>query len=683
MSNFKLFRNAVKTQFNNMANASNLFVVQLDKDKLWDVYLNSFPEGFNEIFRVRREYDCSCCKSFFRNIGNVVAIGDGDVTSVFDLDNHDLGEFNQVAKELSKFVKEHHIASVFVHYTDTAGTDFNMETLEDGRTIKWEHIKVDIPNKYVIKNTLNRNAKISNKNSTVTAFKGSLDKITLDSLETVIELAKENELYKVNEYLRQLEAFKTPLEMYSKLKTEKEKNLFAWQAFDSIGESVAKIKNTSIGTLLLDLSEGVDFDTAVRSYLKVVDPVNFKHSKPVYSKRMKENALKAIVDGGYRDSLNRRFAVMSDITANNVLYKDSRVQVNKKNTLEDMLSLNEKKSTDKYDKATEISISNLLKELETSDSLELYLESRLENNLVSMIAPQDKESKSLFKWDNGFSWSYNGNITDAIKRNVEKAGGSITGDMRFSLQWNDGATHNSDDLDLHCVEYNGNIISFRREVSPYTKGELDVDIIVPERDKPAVENITWEHRTDIKKGVYRLEVECFSDRGGKDGFKAQVEVLGETYNFEYNLPLRHKQIVEVAEVTYDGVEFKVKPLLPLLSSTSKDIWGLKTNQFVPVSVVMNSPNFWDEENKQGTGNKHFFFMLKGCTNPNTPNGFYNEFLTQDLYAHRNVLEFLGSQFSVESTEEQLSGVGFSVSQRNHAIVKVKKDNKERVYKVLI
>ncbi len=63
------------------------------------------------------------------------------------------------------------------------------------------------------------------------------------------------------------------------------------------------------------------------------------------------------------------------------------------------------------------------------------------------------------------------------------------------------------------------------------------------------------------------------------------------------------------EVTFDGENFTMKALLDSNVSV-KEMWGVKTNQFVPVTVVMYSPNYWDEQ--EGIGNRHYFFMLKDC-----------------------------------------------------------------------
>jgi hypothetical protein len=334
----------------------------------------------------------------------------------------------------------------------------------------------------------------------------------------------------------------------------------------------------------------------------------------------------------------------------------------------------------KFSKLEEIPAETFIRDiLPTANELEVYVENKHCDNMVSLIAPAIADSKTMFKWNNNFSWSYTGNMTDSMmKERVKSAGGKVDGDLRFSIQWNDINTgKDNNDLDAHCITPNGNEIYYINKIDRYTGGVLDVDIVVP-NGNVAVENITWANRGTMKVGTYLFFVHQFSNRGGRDGFRAEIEFNGQIYSFDYRNELRQDVKVPVAEVTLDkNGNFTIKELLPS-NVTSKDVWGIKTNRFVPVSVVCFSPNYWDEQN--GIGNKHVFFMLKDCVNPETPNGFFNEYLKEDLMKHKRVFEALGARMKVEDTEEQLSGIGFCMTKRNDLIIKVK-GNVERMFKV--
>lgn len=72
---FKDFVKAIQKNLQQMSkDSSRLFTVNVDTEKLYNLYLDSFPAGTNEIYRERREYDCSCCRHFIRDVGNVVSI---------------------------------------------------------------------------------------------------------------------------------------------------------------------------------------------------------------------------------------------------------------------------------------------------------------------------------------------------------------------------------------------------------------------------------------------------------------------------------------------------------------------------------------------------------------------------------------------------------------------------------
>lgn len=144
------------------------------------------------------------------------------------------------------------------------------------------------------------------------------------------------------------------------------------------------------------------------------------------------------------------------------------------------------------------------------------------------------------------------------------AGGKVDGILRFSIQWND-EDFCPNDYDAHCRLPDGREIYFHERLDRVTLGELDIDIIHPQRGTPAVENIVWPSMTNMKPGTYLMYVHCYTNSGGRSGFKAEVEFDGTIHSFEYKKELRRDEIVKVAEVTYDpATGFTIKDLIPPL-----------------------------------------------------------------------------------------------------------------------
>jgi hypothetical protein len=679
---FKTFNEKLMAHVSAMTSGEPyLFETDTTKDEMWETYLESFPSGTNEVFRERREFDCNCCKHFIRILGNAVRLKDGAITTIWDFEAGD-EKYQGVIDTMAKLIRSKPIRNVFLPMERKVGTQKNLDNTNSD--IVWYHFHAVLAKEVKLFKKADIGSEGGKFRDSKNVLKRSLVEFTEESLVTLLDLIAQKSLYKGEEWEQPLREFKKLFDAFWEVEDDIARDLFCWENSLKVGPVISRMRNHSIGVLLQDLSKGMDLNDAVKRYEKIVAPSNYKRPNAIFTKAMVKKAQQTVIDLGFEHSLGRRHAVLDDITVPNVLFANRDAA--KVMTGEDPfgeLAESVSSKPQKFDKLEEVPADKFIADiLPTVQEIEVLLENSHGGNMMSLIAPKDRDAPSMFKWNNGFCWAYAGNITDSMKERVKAMGGNVEGELRFSIQWND-QRDNSDDLDAHCKEPSGGAhIYFGNKGQKHrSSGMLDVDIVEPNRqvpNGPAVENITWTNRRKMPKGVYKLFVHNYSSRGAKSGFTAEVEFDGQVYSFAYPNPLRHNQNVDVAEVTFDGENFVVKEKLSSQMS-SRDVWGLTTNNFHPVSVMMYSPNYWDDQ--KGIGHRHYFFMLKGCMNPECPNGFFNEFLPEELLKHKRVFEALGSKMRVEDTDKQLSGVGFSSTKRASVIVKVK-GSFERLVKVV-
>lgn len=662
------FRDLVNKNIDKMFQENNvLYKADTNKENLWDIYLNSFPEGTNPIYITNTVHDCTCCRHFIRDIGNIVSINNGIVKTIWDLEIT-CNTYSHVAKAMAEYIKSVPIKNVFIPTIENNGKDRDFKLIgEDVKT--FDHFYYDIePNR--VWDTTRANEKKSEYKADFDVFKSSLELITLESVKTVLELNSIGNIYKGSEWKNILEKFATIKTEYE----EKKSDLYIWELLKLQTSSLFRLKNTSMGTLLLDLSKGEELEIAIKKYEAIVAPANYKRPKGLFTSAQLQRAKEDIEQLGYDSLLKRRHATERDIEVKDILFVDRTLTTLKNDDIFTKLQDSIPAKPRNLDKVEKVPIEKFINEvLPLSKSIKILFENKHKPNLFSLIAPETDTVKKCFQWGNNLSWTYRGNIADSMmKQRVKAAGGSITGDLRFSIQWNED-NNNHDDLDAHCIEPSGVEIYYGTKRSYGTGGNLDVDIIDP-KNNIAVENITYSNRNRMEDGDYLFFVQDYSHRGGMSGFRAEIEFDGEIYEFSFNGKIKTGENIKVATVTKKGNTFTIKTHMDSTSSSS-EIWGCNTNTFVPVSMIMNSPNYW---NGQTVGNKHYFFILDKCKTEESPSGFFNEFLNRDLHKHKQVLEAITASLRVPQSDNQLSGLGFSSTIRNSFILECIGTTKKRI-----
>lgn len=666
---FNSISDAVNKRFMELQNLSEtLYTVDISRDEIWDAYLNAYTPEDNPIFQERTVHDCTTCKQFIRNVGNVVAIFDGKLHTIWD-NQLDDKVYNAVSRVMEDLIRSKPITNVFFHNEPKVGKQFTPALLKDGSTITFNHFYGDVIPKFYNRDIQNATHPFR---TNAEMLKRAMTELTLDAALTIIDLVKQDSIYRGSEHLQTLEMFVTTKKAYD---SADNKELFVWSNVRN--HAVCRVRNTVIGSLLIDLSEGKDLEASVKSFETKVAPTNYKRPTALITPKMIELAVTKINELGIQDSLKRRYAQFDDISVNNVIFADKDSVVQMKDSLTSMLMTQAKKSVPNFDKVEEISIEDFIKNVvPTANTIELMIENSHLSNFCSLIAPAVSDSPNILQWDNNFSWAYNGGVTDSIKQHVKNAGGNVDGDLRISLSW-----INDDDLDLHCYTPTESHI-FYGDKRPYgTKGQLDVDMRrggTP--SKPSVENIFWINQKDVHKGKHEIKVHQYSKNTTIDqGFIVEIEFNGQLWNFVSTTNGKTEDMFDICDIYFDGKNITVTKTNQALTDqqSSKQLWNVSTNEFHKVSTLMLSPNHWDDN---AYGNKHYMFMLQDCKNPDAIRGLYNEFLSPSLNEHRKVFEVLGDQIKCEPSDKQLSGLGFSSTQRNSIVCKVS-GNVNRMLKI--
>jgi hypothetical protein len=699
--NMQKFTEQIQKQFNKLAATGKLFRSEVTGDQIWNAYMSAFEQ--DPIFRdpASSEHNCNLCKNFIRRYGNIVAVVDNKVESLFDFEIE--GEFRPVVIVLSGLIRAYKIKEVFfetyaelnsLNYekcSKTAskfklGVDKNTKmynaeeaakygVVKEGEIKTFHHLHLTIPTVFVDQSGKSVEAIMGEYRDAKNVFKRALDEISVDTLKLVKDLAVQGSLLDIDAHIQKIDKFIPFMKEYAELPASQKDN-YAW--VNSYKLPIAKFRNELLGVLCSELSEGKELNAAVLAWNKRVDPKNYMKATAPITKKQIEDAKNFVIENGYEESFNRRFANIDDIKVSEILHSNvGDGKLKSVSIFDSVKSTSTRHKRSEFDKVEEVTIDKFMKDiLPSCTSVEAFLTAQQEGNMVSLTTANEPDSKPIFKWSNNYSWTYNGNLAgkSQIREEVKNKGGKVDGVLRFSMMWADGDGDNSD-LDLHCIEPKGNEIYFSNKRNSVTGGNLDIDITGP-NGKLAVENITFPDLNRMQEGVYKLFIRQFSARGSR-GFKAEIEFNGELYSYIYDKPVSGD--VQIAQVTLKGGVFTIKHILPATEGegVQKEVYGLETNQFHKVNLISLSPNHWDDNN---VGNKHYFFMLDGAKCPTSIRSFHNENLIAELAAHRKVLEVLGAQTMIEPSNKQLSGLGFNATVRDELVVKLS-GNFKRVIKI--
>ena len=664
---------------------------------MYAAYIAYFPEGNNPLFKKVSEHECSSCRNFIRRVGNIVTVGDdGHIFTIWDdAAKTAPAPYDTVATALRDAVRASPITDLFRVTANEMSFGAATSRSQDAITKKvltWDHFYTGpVPSGL-------RGASPGEVcgafRTTVQVFERGLTELTTEAVDTVMSLIESNALYRGEEHRTAVKSFQMSQQAYLKL-GEKERATFVWA---HAGDPAARFRNTVIGTLVQDLSEGRDMEASVKSFESKVAPTNYKRTTALITPGMVKKAMETIQELDLEPALERRFAVMGDISVKDVLWVDGSAKPLMKGGLADTLMAHAQSTSPTAvdeSKAEEIGLDAFMANvLPKATGVEILFKNEHLGNLMVLTAPVHPEPRQLFRWTNDFAWAYGGNVADSyLRQQVQSLGGRVDGVLRFSHMWNH-EKRNASLMDLHVFmpgssdsdgmhdRYpTGQRVGWNRRTDITSGGVQDVDYTpeAPEGYVP-VENITFPSMTKLKDGQYTFKIHNWTLREPTlGGFRAEIEFGGQVFEYNHPAPMKHKEWITLAVATLKGGVFTIEHKHPV-GTPSQEKWGIKTGTFVKANAVTLSPNYWGD-NK--VGNRHTFFVLDGAACDEHMRGIFNEFLNPRLEPHRKVLEVVGDKTKCQPVPGGLAGLGFSSTKKDSFVVRVRMGKALRTYNVKV
>lgn len=456
----KPFNELIQQKFAEMQQNSKLFRCNLTGDQIWDLYINSFSPEDNPVFRDPNssEHNCNHCKNFIRRYGNIVALNENyEPVTMFDVEIE--GEYKNTARVLTQTIKKAGIASVFFETFDELNSlpyesctkknerfqlgvaknvkRYTKEEAEKYGVVKpneireFHHLHLFLNKEFVDSSGKSAEAIVGEFKDAKSVFQRAMETIPLDTLELVRDLINQGSLLDGTTHLFKVEQMILVKKLYDSLAPKQREN---WCWVYSYRFPLAKFRNELIGVLCTELAEGEELNKACQNWNKRVDPANYMKAVAPITKKQIEEAKKFVEENGYEQSFQRRVATTDDIKVSEILHSNiGNGKLKNVSIFDNVKSTSTRHKRSEFEGVEEVGIEKFMTSiLPTCTSVEALLLNQHEGNMMTLTTSSGNEGKPIFKWDNNYSWSYNGNLAgkSQIKEEVKSKGGG----SRWSIE---------------------------------------------------------------------------------------------------------------------------------------------------------------------------------------------------------------------------------------------------------
>lgn len=280
---------------------TKLFVTSVDRDVLWEKYLDSFASEHE-----RQGHDCHCCRNFIKQFGGLVTISElGVATSVLWDEEDTPALYQNAARVMKKEVEKHAVSNVFVSSIDVLGTPV---------TGPWNHFTITLPKSMLhVSKIAAANAVVGEKKEDFRNVSRALNEYSKETVETALIILRSDSLYRSEKVLGVCEWFYDLQLVYNSVNNRNHNSNLVWKAIASAPPGFAHIRSSMIGTLLDDIQSGKDFDSVKRSFAAKMHPTIYQRPQAAPTAGAVANAEKIVEQMGITKSLRRRYMRLDEL----------------------------------------------------------------------------------------------------------------------------------------------------------------------------------------------------------------------------------------------------------------------------------------------------------------------------------------------------------------------------------
>ncbi len=293
---YNWFLERVKNHYNLNSMSAPVFTTSVSN--LYETYLNSFKDPVE-----RQAHACNCCRRFIERFGGLVTIGpDGRTHPVMWGGSTVYADTDEA---MAQAVRKAYVTGVFLSSEPEWGVP---------KTGPWTHFSV-VPKTIFKHPTLNAEQVMAEKKQDFQNVSRALDEFKQPLVEKVLALLEAEQLYRSEKVLGPAKWLHDLHVARSQAKGKLLKENVVWLAIATAPSGFCHPRTSMVGTLLVDVANGVPFSTAAKRFADKMQPDQYQRPQAPPKAGNIAAAEKIVEQLQSAGALARRYARLEEIQA--------------------------------------------------------------------------------------------------------------------------------------------------------------------------------------------------------------------------------------------------------------------------------------------------------------------------------------------------------------------------------